>query len=119
MEEDTALEAQAKIAAILQESSDEDEDGNPNPKDIAKQRKKKSERRSLIMKLAENRALDTQDAVEDGRENEEDEADRNEEWEEAGAMLESEWTAETIDRRVDEFMLELMKQGKEDGRSYC
>lgn len=115
VEEDTSLDAEEKIAVILEETSDEDAEGNQNPKSIGKQRKKRSERRSALSKRAENRATEALDIVEDDREDEVDEGDRNEDWEEGGAMLESEWTAETVDRRVDEFMLELMKQGKEQG----
>ena len=111
--ETTNSEAEAKIVVILQESSDEDEEGNQNPKSIAKQKRKK-----LLARVASDKRLGShaqlQDTIEDERE-EDNEVERNEDWEEGVAILESEWTAETVDQRVDEYMLELMKQVKENG----
>lgn len=112
--ETTHSEAEVKIAVILEESSDEDEEGNQNPKSIAKQKRKKSLARAASDKRLGSRAH-LQDTMEDERE-EEDEVERNEDWEEGVAILESEWTAETVDQRVDEYMLELMKQVKENGK---
>jgi len=110
VEDDAGPESEEKIASILEESSDEDEEGNQNPKSIGKQRKKKTERRAALSKQAESRIIDAPDTIVDEREDEEDEVG------EGAAVLESEWTAETVDRRVDEFMLELMKQGSEQGK---
>jgi len=112
VEDDAGPKSDEKIASILEESSDEDEEGNQNPKSIGKQRKKKTERRAALSKQAESRIVDTPGTMEDEQEDEEDEV------EEGVATLESEWTAETVDRRVDEFMLELMKQGNEQGKSW-
>lgn len=109
VENDAGPDSDEKITSILEESSDEDEEGNQNPKSIGKQRKKKTERRAALSKQAESRAVDASDTIEDEREDEEDEV------EEGAGALESEWTAETVDQKVDEFMLELIKQGDEQG----
>ena len=112
--ETVTSEVEARIAIILEESSDEDEEGNQNLKCIARQKRKK-----LLAHAASDKRLGShahlQDTMEDERE-EEDEVEHNEDWEEGVAILESEWTAETVDQRVNEYMLELMKQVKENGR---
>ena len=111
--ETVTSEVEARIAIILEESSDEDEEGNQNLKCIARQKRKK-----LLAHAASDKRLGSHAHLQDTMEaeREEDEVEHNEDWEEGVAILESEWTAETVDQRVDEYMLELMKQVKENGR---
>ncbi|KAF8476256.1 RNA polymerase III transcription factor IIIC subunit-domain-containing protein [Kalaharituber pfeilii] len=112
VEDNVGAEIDAKITSILEDDSDEDEEGNQNPKISSKHKKKKIKPSTSNEKA---QADVPENSIEDDQGDEDDDAERNDEWEEGAAMLESEWTAETVDRRVDEFMLELMKQGNEQG----
>ena len=53
-----------------------------------------------LIKTAENRPSEALDTADDECEDELDEVDQNDDWEEGVAMLESKWTAETVDEFI-------------------
>lgn len=112
----SGLEVEENFASILEADSNEDEEGNQKPKiNIGPKRRGRKTTTPINTKQTPSR-VDVGDAMEGDQEGEDDEeAERNDDWEEGTAMLESEWNTETVDRRVDEFMLELMKQGNDHG----
>lgn len=109
-----------EVTRILGIDSDEDEEGNQNPKPLFGGHRAgaaKGKTKASDVARGENSTVSHRNDEMD--EEDDEEGDEDGEWEaEVGpeaAMLASEWVAEKVDKRVDQFMTEFMRHEREFG----